>query len=725
MSAFSIGARTRANPVVFATTVLLSAFLSFSIQPMFAKMILPKLGGSPAVWSVSMVFFQSLLLAGYAYAHRLSRMEPRLAVLIHLLLLGVSFLWLPPAPADRMDAAPTDGHAFWLLALFAASVGLPVFALSAHAPLLQSWFARRSGAADPYALYVASNIGSFGALLAYPLLIERFTTLGQQATLWTWGFVVLTLLVALCGRDAATGDREAAARVPSPAPSWRVRARWVVLSFLPSGLLVAVTARLTTDVAAFPLLWVIPLGLYLLSFVFAFRPGAAAWPRYLAFSVPAALAAIAAGGSVTRDFVIMASVHLGACFALMLLAHRALYEIRPEPDRSTEFYLALSLGGVGGGIFTALIAPLIFSTVLEYPLLLAATAALALPPSVLEGRRGMPLYRISAAVLVAAVYFATIFAAEGRFSALDVYGGHVLAIAAYLAVTDKRLFAVLTAALALLPLSRHDPSVVFVERSFFGVHTVKEIEGFRILQHGTTNHGAVRIKDADGNPVGGRPVPTTYYATGGTVADAVEAARAGTKGEFAVASVGLGTGSMACHARPQDVWTFFEIDPVVIRIATNPDLFRFLADCAPGARILTGDARTTLALERRAYDVVLLDAFSSSSIPAHLLTREAVAIYGRLLKPGGTLVFHISNRHLDLAPPLARVAAAEGLKAFSRTDARILDPQTMQIGSRTFVMQKPDEAKIAALREKRFRPEAADGKAPWTDDFADILASRF
>ncbi len=717
------GAVSRVHPAVFAVTVLLSAFLSFSVQPMFAKMILPKLGGSPAVWSVSMVFFQSLLLAGYAYAHRLSRLEPRHAVLIHLLVLGAAFLQLPPTLAGGFDAVPADGQAFWLLALFASSVGLPVFALSAHAPLLQSWFTRRGGAGDPYALYVASNIGSFGALLAYPLLLERFVTLGRQATFWAWGFAGLTLLVAICGRAAASGMREAPTEALSARPSWRVRARWVLLSFLPSGLLVAVTARLTTDVAAFPLLWVIPLGLYLLTFVFAFRPGAATWMRYLLLPVPAAFAVLAAGGAPNRDFALPALIHLGTSFALMLLAHRALYETRPAPDRSTEFYLAMSLGGVAGGIFTALIAPLVFSTVFEYPLLLAATAVFALPDSLLAERRTMPLFRLSAALLCGAVFFAAMSDAGGRLAALNLYGGYALAIAAFLGAMDRRLFAVLCAALALLPMSRHDSAIVLVERSFFGVHYVKEFDRFRLLQHGTTNHGAEMIKDAEGRPVEGRPVPTTYYAEGGSIADALAAARAGTAGGFSVASVGLGTGSMACHARPGDVWTFFEIDPVVIRLATDPKLFRFLGECTPGARIVAGDARTTLAAEQGPYDVIILDAFSSSSIPAHLLTREAVAVYRRLLKPEGTLVFHISNRHLDLAPPLARVAAVEGMSAWSRTDAKKSDPETFRFPSATLVMQMPAVAKTQALRAAGFEARTPDGKPPWTDDFADILGS--
>ena len=714
---------------LFSATLLVAAFLLFGLQPMFAKRVLPILGGTPAVWSVATVVFQALLLAGYAYAHLLTRrLAPRPALLLHALVLLAGFAFLPIAVASGFAVPPADAEAFWLVSLFLASVGLPFFALSASAPLLQAWFARSGepGAEDPYFLYRASNAGSFAALLAYPLLVEPLLGLDAQARLWSLGYGALTCLVLACGL-AVGHARPAPGRTLAQDRSDIVPARrlaWIGLAAVPSGLLVATTAHVSTDVAAIPLLWVVPLALYLLSFIVAFRPGAA-WPeRPLAVmqvvGTGFALAAVVLG---PPSFLFDLGLSLALLFVNALIAHRAVYALRPGAARLTEFYLCTSLGGVLGGLFAALLAPILFSGIHEYPILLAA--ALACRPGLNAGgaRTFAGELRLVLVVLVPGVLLGGLIAAGfgakpgmSAFMACLLFG---YGVSWRLPLRIALFGAALALAGILLPgLAEPDGGRV---RSFFGLHRVYATEDgrFRMLVHGTTLHGAMRIRNDDGTPFLGRPEPTTYYAQGGALAEVLAISRQVDGPVPAVSVVGLGTGSLACHARPGEAWTYFEIDPAIIRIATDPRQFRFLSDCAPEARIVQGDARLTLARNRAAARVLIVDAFSSDAIPLHLLTIEGIDIALAHLDAKGLLALHISNRHFDLRHVLARVAAERGLTLLFRASA----PTSAALSTRSHVVLLTRDPAVAdAARAFGWSTVAPDpARKPWSDDYANVF----
>jgi hypothetical protein len=727
-------ASARFAPALYATTLFASALLLFAVQPMFTKMVLPILGGAPAVWSVAMVFFQGALLAGYAYAHLLARtLPPGKAALVHLALLGSAALTLPIGIATGLGPAPSSGIELWLVALFAASIGLPFVALSASAPLLQSWFSvsGHPRARNPYVLYAASNLGSFAGLLLYPFLLEPTVSLRGQARLWSLGFAVLALMIAATGlfvsRVAAIAE---VSTTTVPRPGGRERLGWLALAAIPSGLVVAVTAHITTDVAAAPFLWVIPLALYLLTFVALFRDrpwvAHATTVRLVPFVV-AALSVSVMGGDKVFWLVIIA-LNLAGFVALALLCHGELYRLRPAPAQLTEFYLWVSLGGVVGGVFAGLIAPHVFNGTYEYPMLIAA-ALLALPGALMGGWRGFtreagPLLALAA--LVAAPRFWGLSLSEGALLPFQL--GLVMLAALMLVYRRRpaRLFGLVV--LAFVVSGMWQPGLARVEsaRSFFGVHKVVETADgrYRLLFHGTTIHGAEQIRDASGAPITARPEPVAYYYRGGPIVDAIETARAARGGLKKVAVVGLGTGSLACHIQPGERWTFFEIDPEVVRIARDPRRFRFVSACAPELPVVLGDARLTLAAAPAQFDLIILDAFSSDAIPVHLLTREAFAGYLARLAPGGAIVVHISNRHMELASVVGAVAKAEGVIAIAKQD-----DQANQVLSDfranalvAVVAREPSALGDLAAKPGWRRIEPGD-VAAWTDDYSNILSA--
>jgi hypothetical protein len=720
---------TRLVPAVYAATIFLSALLLFAIQPMFAKMVLPKLGGAPTVWSVAMVFFQGALLVGYAYAHLLIRFVPRGAgALLHLALFAIAALMLPIGVAQAFGAPPAHGVALWLIALFTASIGLPFAVLSASAPLLQGWFAATGHpqARNPYVLYAASNLGSFAALIAYPIAIEPWLTLKGQTQLWAAGFAGLALCVAaaslfVSGRSRVTANEADAARV-----TMHDRLAWMALSAIPSGLVIAVTSYLTTDIAAAPFLWVLPLALYLLTFVAVFRDRPWIAHATVARALPFLVAPLAIG-LMGRDHVFwlaMAMINLVAFFLLALLCHGEVYRRRPSPVRLTEFYLFVSLGGVIGGIFAALVAPHVFSRIYEYPILIAAVL-LALPGFWSEGWRRV-LAVTGPILLVAGVAVAATLMFDLRLPAaaeLPFQVGLVGLAAAMLLQRARpaRVFALVVLAFVLTALWQPGFNRLETARSFFGVHQVVETgDGHRLLYHGTTMHGAERVTGH-----AGLPEPLTYYYFGGPISEAIEAARSARGGLGRVAAVGLGTGSLACHRRRGEAWTFYEIDPEVARIARDRRLFTFLAACAPDAPIVLGDARLTLAASERRYDLIVLDAFSSDAIPVHLLTREALAGYLSRLAPGGVIVMHISNRHMELGRVVAAVAAAEGLVTYLKQDVRAdVIPTDFKMNAMVAALAR-DPADLGDLPRRPGWQEAkpAAGVSPWTDDYSDILGA--
>jgi hypothetical protein len=726
-------AAARFAPALYPAALFLSALLLFAIQPMFSKMVLPRIGGAAAVWSVAMVFFQAALLLGYAYAHLLSRtLSPAASALVHLGLLAVAATTLPIGIAKGFDAAPQEGLELWLLALFAVSIGLPFVALAASAPLLQNWFAASGHphAANPYLLYAASNLGSFVALVTYPFVVEPLFTLRTQVLAWSVGYALLIVLIAAAAvivARAAKPQIATAGPATVAAPMMVQRTMWTLFAAIPAGLVVAVTAVISTDLAAAPFLWVVPLSLYLLTFVAIFRDRAwVAHGRVLSL-VPFAVAAlIATASAVIRPYwSVLLVVHL-VCFVILALAcHGELYRRRPEPARLTEFYLWTSFGGVIGGIFAGLIAPHVFNGIAEYPILILA-ALLAMPGALTDGPSRF--LRQSGLRLVLAALAASLMWLHVRIpavAALPIEIGLILLAGAMVLVRKQpaRFFGLAVLAFAIAGLDPLFPRIEQV-RSFFGVHRVVEDRTgqFRLMLHGTTLHGAERVRNADGTPATGRPEPTTYYYFGGPIADAIAASRA-VQGRLArVAVVGLGTGSLACHQRDGEAWTFFELDPHVVRIARDPSLFRFLSACGPDMRIVLGDARLTLTASPERYNLIVLDAFSSDAIPVHLLTREAFAGYLSRLTARGVIVLHISNRHMALWRPAAAVGSAEGLVAYGK---RQLAPE-MPDGE----WQRPSEVVVFARDERDLGHLPAqpgwkhldpDSRAAWTDDYADVL----
>ena len=698
----------RAGALVFATytvAIFLSAFLLFGVQPMFTQMVLPRLGGSPSVWSVAMVFFQSMLLAGYAYAHWLARARHRFVpVVVHLVLLVAAGLTLPLSIAQGWGSPPASGTAFWLLGLFTISIGLPFFALAANNPLLQTWFVRTGhhDGKDPYFLYAFSNIGSFLALVSYPILLEPAFTLRVQTRLWSTGFLLLVALIAGCGyllsRSPHGTETADEVETAAPRPSWLTLGRWVFISAVPSGLLVAVTAYMSTDIASAPLLWVAPLSLYLFTWVLVFARRPPIPHRWMLLAQPLAVAAVVALLLFDGRVPLLANLggHLLAFFVIAMACHGELARSRPALAHLTAFYVSLSFGGMLGGLFAGLVAPFTFSWVAEYPIL-AALAVLCRPLATARERIPehwfWPVAAIVALALILPSYLGFNVITPKMTSVLIIL---VLTLAAIsIALLRDPTKSAVAVALALTVIRLYPPNEGRSEtlRSFFGIHTIYETPDrrFRVLRHGSTIHGAQELMTDDGHPVTGRPQPLTYYHNNSAIAAVIEAVRARNASPLRVAVIGLGAGSLACRIGPSESWRFFEIDPTVVAIARDPRRFGFVSSCAPNLPIVLGDARLTLAKEPdSAYDLIIVDAYSSDAIPIHLATREAMAIYRAKLAPHGVVTMHISNRHLDLESVVVGIAAANGLKTWVWTndddrgdDVNFISPSKVAISAKS------------------------------------------
>ncbi len=734
-------------PLLLATFVLttfLSASLLFSIQPIFAKMVLPVLGGAPSVWAVALMFFQGALLAGYAYAHLLIRLVPlRSTGFVHALVFIAAALALPIGLPASLGEPPAGDPTMWQLQLFAIGIGLPFLAVAANAPLLQAWYAASGApdARDPYFLYGASNLGSLLALLGYPFLLEPVLGLTQLSWYWTLGYGVLLLALMACffmlrGRAAIAGAGVAVA--PSPAPSrapaiWD-RFAWIGLAMVPAALLTAFTTHIATDIASAPLIWVIPLALYLLTFVLVFRERSLV-PRWLL--LPAHLASVVVALVVmaqikSSGWFLMSGAGLAAFLTTAMVAHRTLYEQRPDASRLTEFYLLMSLGGVLGGLFSALLAPRIFSEVLEYPLLIAL--GVLCRPGALDWRRwnrSLP----QLALVLGLAWAATLVAPWGAAQLGNGFWGYgttaaiVAALGLVMVVSWRHPPLVAGLALAMFTIVGTRSSQVHhgqAWRSYFGVYRVmtSEDRDYRILRHGTTLHGAQRIRDADGNEVDDL-TPATYYHPESPMARSLDTLRtvasaAGRKARVGV--VGLGTGSLACHSKPGETWRYFEIDPLMVEISLILGGFTFLGQCLPNPDIVLGDARLTLAKEEpAAFDMLIVDAFSSDAVPVHLMTAEAMSLYLSRVSDTGAVVLHISNRYLDLNGVVGATAAkVPGAHAILIDDDES-DGSYASSRSTIAVLAK-SEAALAPFRGIEGAQEiAAKGQRAWTDDASDIL----
>jgi len=741
------GAPDRLTPILFAVAIFTSAALVFVVQPMVTKLVLPMLGGSPAVWNTAMVFFQTALLAGYGYAHLLQRVGSiKLQVGIHLALLLVAALFLPLSVNGLLGDPDPSAPILWLLATLTLSVGAPFAVLSATAPLLQAWYARvRAGHADgqnPYVLYAASNLGSFLALLSYPILIEPLATLSGQRWGWSGGYVAFMLMVVALAftvwRRRLDQTAEPAQLEASAPISWREKGVLVLLAAAPSSLMLGVTSHLSTDVASAPFLWVLPLALYLLTFVIAFqnRP----WiPLNVTLIIQGATGAIVVLIVAFRsaNWSLAFGLHLTAFFFAALMCHQLLASRRPPPDRLTEFYLLMSLGGVVGGAFTALLAPVIFNMVWEYPLVLVLVG-LARPWG--RGRlSGTHMGTLVAAAVVAAspvllsIWLNANDGARGWFYANFPLGMDQLAmvmlmpaaICAFLLRDRALLF---TAILLMITLSAqwiargYDWS--YSERSFFGVMRVANAPDPRlggdvhVLMHGTTLHGAQARDDRFDC------VPTLYYAAATPIGQA--ATMVGRRGPARIGVVGQGSGAMATYKRTEDTMTFFEIDPMVDRLSRDPRWFSYISDCASGPiNTVLGDARLTLAKETPgSYDLLIIDAFSSDAVPTHLLTVEAIEGYLTMLKPDGVVLLHLSNRNLDITMPAVAAAQALGKPSlhqlYYESDTT---PEMAEASTEALILSPTAEGLRDFSADQRWNTPARTAVRPWTDDYVNLFGS--
>ena len=711
---------------LFASTLLLSAFLLFWVEPMFTRMVLPLLGGAPAVWTTAMVFFQSALLAGYAYAHTTTRwLSRRRQIALHLGLLALASLSLPIAIGADAQPPPESSPVLWLIGLLAWSLGLPFLVLSATAPLLQLWFAgsRHPAAKDPYFLYGASNFGSMVALLGYPLLLEPTLDLAEQSRGWTLGYAALILLVGGCALVTWRGEPTRGAIV-APAPvtlPWRERLRWLALAGVPSALLLAVTAHITTDLAAVPLLWVIPLALYLLTFVltFARRP----WLRHawLIKAQPFVLVPLVLVFAWQFAFWLAVPLHLGAFFVNAMVGHGELARRRPAPCHLTEFYLWLAAGGVLGGMFAALIAPLLFDGIWEYPIALVAACLLRPAIAAAPGRRlfdlALPL-AVFGLILARAGWRGLGLPEPGAAATLSIFVPAAMLLYG-MAERPLRFGLGMAAALGAGLLAADSDQILARARSFFGVYTVKQDPGgFHVLVHGTTIHGAERV-DATR-----RREPLTYYLRDGPLGQLFAALKRDPP--RTVGAVGLGVGTVACYRRSGQRWTFYEIDPLVEQIARDARYFHYLEDCAPAAEVVLGDARRSLQQAPSGhYDLLILDAFSSDAIPIHLMTREALALYLDKLSPRGVIAFHVSNRSLDLAPIVADLAAAAGVLAWRQSYQPPRGSESTYRTPSTWIAIAREARDLGTLTaDPRWsRLVGRSDRRPWTDAFSNVLGA--
>ncbi|WP_249123123.1 MULTISPECIES: fused MFS/spermidine synthase [unclassified Bradyrhizobium] len=728
--------------VVYTVAIFVSALLLFSVQPLFAKMVLPRLGGSPAVWSVAMVFFQSLLLAGYAYAHLLMKVRNRMVpVVVHLALLVVALLMLPLSIAAGWSTPPSSGYALWLLGLFIVSIGLPFFALAANNPMLQAWFVRTGhpDGADPYFLYASSNIGSFLALLSYPLLLEPLFTLRTQNLLWTSGYGLLIVLIAGCGVLLWRSPAQATAlttveKVSAVSPGWPARLRWIFLAAVPSGLLIAVTAHISTDVAAAPLLWVLPLSLYLLTWVLVFQSRPWLPHHWMLMLQPLAIAGVivllAFGGE--QNLLLTLGGHQLCFFIIAMACHGELARTRPPASDLTGFYVALSFGGMVGGLFAGLIAPYTFSWIAEYPILLVL-AVLCRPVEEERWARWTPwlwiMIALLAVALIAPAYGRMPLASwleENRIALASVTAVIGVVMAAALHADRWKLAAVAALALVLIRVYPSDDGRVETVRSFFGVHKIVETPNgqYHVLMHGTTIHGAQKVLNDDGSPVTGRPEPISYYHKDGGIGQAIQALRTRKGAPLRVAVIGLGAGTLTCAALPGESWTFFEIDQTMVDTARDPSKFSFIKSCMPDLQPVMGDARLTFAKQPDGiYDLIIVDAYSSDAIPIHLATEEAMAIYKDKLAPQGAVVMHVSNRHLELASVVVGIADENDMKSwvFSEDSGRDND----YIFSTNVVVSAREEADVGTLAASSswVLTEPADHQRVWTDDYSNVLGA--
>ena len=729
---------------LFALTLFVSATLVFTLQPLFGKLLLPLLGGSPSVWNGCMVFYQTLLFLGYLYAHLVSSRNPvRRQILIHLAVIVFSLIALPVAlPSDAIP--PTESNPIpWLLGTLSFAIGLPFFIVSATAPLLQKWFSESGHreSHDPYFLYAASNAGSLIGLLSYPLLIEPNIGLESQELSWSILYLIFGGLVAGCAaflwrshsKPSPIETIEPTSQEIAP-PSKSTYLYWLFLTLVPSSLLLGVTSFISTDVASVPLLWVIPLALYLLSFIIVFSRQEAkihpvmvtlqalALPPFIAFSFinPAII-----------PYWLNLALHLLVFFLAVMVCHGELARHRPHSKYLTLYYLTIAAGGMLGGMFNTFIAPFVFVSVTEYPLMIVAVLLFRPTLRQLDTSRGRQIlsdFALPLCLLIAGILL--YFSVDHLGPHIDLIGTGLILLAGISFSLRSRpmLLAGFVGALMFLILNLHSvlSDVRLQERTFFGVLSVRENvalaangkpERFRELWHGTTKHGAQRISKGD------QTEPLSYYSRPGPMGQLFSTFDENNS-DWKIGLVGLGAGALACYAKPGQTWEFFELDPAVISIALNAKFFSYLKRCAPRASMTPGDARISLStIPDQTYDLMVLDAFSSDAVPTHLLTREALELYLAKMTADGILAFHITNRHLELKKVLS--VLTQDMKIAALLQEFKPKAEKPQIVATDWVVIARNWETLEPLQQSNLgnwrKLPLYFNERPWTDDFTNII----
>jgi hypothetical protein len=721
------GAARGPAPALFAAAVFSSAALVFLVEPMIAQMLLPRLGGSPAVWNTSLAFFQIALLAGYSYAHLAQRIGAvRRQMALHLALLLAAALVLPLRITAAGGESSSTHPILWLLGALTLSIGAPFAVLSATAPLLQAWFARSQPDRSPYPLYAASNLGSLLALVAYPFAVQPLLGLHTQALDWSVGYAAFAVLIAALALLSwrLAGRAGAAAPLAEPLSNrlarWKQRGLWVLLAAAPSSLLLGVTLHITTDVASAPFLWVPPLAIYLLTFVIAFQDPPPIPPWLVLILQPlAAGACLAVLPIKTREWLPLLAVHLVSLFLTALMCHQALASRRPEPRRLTEFYLCMSLGGVLGGAFNAFLAPVIFDSVWEYPLVLVL-AGLARPWT--PGPFGWRNWTVLAAGVIVALILATPHEMGWKVQ-VPLFA---LVVAAAFALRSRApAFTALLAVLAIgAEVAESRYNVLESHRSFFGVVQIGQLSSpglgeVRFMVHGSTLHGAQAQDPAF------RCQPLTYYAPEGPIGQVMARLQARSPA-LSYGAVGMGTATITSYVRRADAMQVFEIDPLVVRLAGDPGRFSYWHGCAQGpVGVTLGDARLSLGhVQDHRFDLLLVDAFSSDSIPIHLMTVEAMRTYFRVTKPDGLVILHLSNRNLELTGPAAAAVAEAGGAALLQEYVPPPGQPVMAESSAIVMIVAKSPAALDAFRaDPRWRTPDPHAARAWTDDYSNVLGA--
>lgn len=723
--------------LIHSITIALSAWLIFLVQPMVSKMLLPFLGGVPGVWNTAMFFFQLLLLLGYLYTHFTYQwFGIRWQKRIHLSLLALTIILSLPLTLHTWEPSLASTMPIsWMLYALCATVGLPFFLLSAHAPMLQHWFSHTNHpkAHDPYFLYSASNLGSFTALLGYPLLIEPWLEVSMQNTIWSVAFLLFVLCLARCSMyPHQTSTHKPSIESSTTTPTWMDYGWWTLLAFVPSSLMLGVTHYITTDIASVPLLWIIPLAIYLFTFILAFAPGSPAYKPSIRAQVPLTLIVVTLlSFSIFTAFATLLLFHLFLFFAIAMVCHGQLAARRPNTTHLTHFFIAMSVGGMLGGLLNAIVAPAIFSSVIEYQLMIIV-ASFLIP---LAQRKTCGWRSYMKDVGFAALAFGTLFLLYASFGGyvqiiyewlellsipLDfnqyksiMMAAYLLALMAFASQAHKnrlRFGLFVVALFYVVPASENAHShILFMDRNFFGVTQVSVQEDYHKLSHGSTLHGFQKQTGPS------RLEPSSYYVP---LKDVFHTDLSIAK-EYPFAVVGLGAGTLACYGSLNQKLDFYEINPMMAQVAMDKRYFTFLHDCPAATTVIIGDGRIELSKKPdNHYGIIIMDAYNSDAPPVHILTLEAIAGYLSKMRADGLIAFNISNRHMDFSRLLASTGAELGIDAFIKRYQRNGPDESSSVWvifTRNLKIQKQ-------LSEKEWLPlKNTHATKPWTDDFSSII----